>query len=44
VPADFAERVREAAAAERRTISNFTRCALEHEIQRVDADAQRTAA
>lgn len=42
VPAEFAERVREAAAAERRSVSNFAKVALEHEIQRVDAE--RTAA
>ena len=38
VPVELAERVRRAAEAERRTISNFARCALEHEVQRVDAE------
>jgi predicted transcriptional regulator len=42
VPADFAERVREAAAAEDRSVSNFIKRAVEHEVQRVDAE--RTAA
>ncbi len=43
VPADFAERVRRAAAAEDRSVSNFIRRAVLHEVQRVDA-AERTAA
>jgi len=38
VPADFAERVRQAAEAERRSVSNFTMLALEHEVQRVDTE------
>jgi predicted transcriptional regulator len=42
VPADFAERVRRAAAAEDRSVSNFIKRAVEHEVQRVDAE--RTAA
>ena len=42
VPVDFAERVRRAAQAEDRSISNYIKRALEREVQRVDAE--RTAA
>ncbi len=42
VSGEFAERVRRAAEAERRSVSNFAKVALEHEVQRVDAE--RTAA
>lgn len=42
VPIELAERIRRAAEAEDRTISNFARRALQHELERVDAE--RTAA
>jgi predicted transcriptional regulator len=38
VPIELAERVRRAAEAEDRTISNFIKRAVQHEVQRADAD------
>ncbi len=38
VPVELAERVRRAAEAEDRTISNFIKRAVQHEVQRVDAE------
>jgi hypothetical protein len=44
VPIDFADRVRRAAEADERTVSQFIRRALRHEVERVNTDHERTAA
>lgn len=44
VPLDFADRVRQAAKADERTVSQFIRRALRHEVERVGADHERTTA
>jgi predicted transcriptional regulator len=44
VPTELAERVRRAAEAEDRTISNFIKRAVQREVQRVDAERTVTAA
>lgn len=42
VPVDFAARVRQAAEADERTVSQFIRRALRHEVERVGIDPERT--
>jgi predicted transcriptional regulator len=43
VPLDFADRVRQAAEADERTVSQFIRRALRREVERVNTDRERTA-